>query len=325
VRVAAPRSHAANNASRIHGFTVTMCHVLCLPAMGRLSLLLLLFVAACGGTQIPQHSGYKGKKPSPWKKAKSLKFDDKLEAKVEGELEYATYKRAHWYVADLAQPGQLDLRLEITPPGDAVNDEFDLGIEVLDAGYRQIMRSDLTEGDDTGDLNKVKSLKDLEPGKYYIHLYLQHRLDSADYVLKAAFKPMSSVGKSDFPAQVAYVPTLPMVPLQDDTPKNYKPPQPATTVVKVTKRPKVEKKEEKPPPATSLNARIINVSVVSGGTQITVGRGTSGGAAVGMKGKIVGVSSGNFTLANCNERACTAIVAATPDQIKGSGAVVLTP
>jgi hypothetical protein len=292
--------------------------------MGRLSLLLLLIVAGCGGAQVPTHNGYKGKKPTPWKKAKTLKFDDKNEAKAEGELSYPDYKRAAWFAAELPSAGQLDLRLEITPPGDAVNDEFDLGFEVLDPGSRVIMRSDLQEGEDIGDLNKMKSLKDLEPGRYLIHLYLQHRLDNADYVLRATFKPMSTVGKSDFPALVAFLPTLPMVPLQDDTPKSYRPPT-LTTVVS-RKPPKQPKKEDpKPPPTTTISARIIGMQVVGSSTQITVGRGTSGGAVVGMKGKIVGVASGGFTLAACNERTCTATVAATPDQIKGSGSVVLTP
>jgi hypothetical protein len=273
------------------------------------------------------HNGYKGKKPAPWKKAKTLKFDDKLEAKAEGELSYPNYKRAVWYVADLTQPGQLDIRLEITPPGDAVNDDFDLGLEVMDPGFRTIAKSDLEEAD-AGDLTKSKSLLDLEPGKYYVHLYLQGRLDTADYVLRATFKPMSSVGKSDFPAQVAFVPTLPMVPLQDDTPKTYKPEKP--TVVTTVRKPRGgggPKPVDKKPvtPAAEMNARIIGIQVVGGGTQITVGRGTAGGAAVGMKGKIVGVASGAFTLASCNERACTATVSATPDQIKASGSVVLTP
>jgi hypothetical protein len=292
--------------------------------MGRLSLLLLLIVAGCGGAQVPTHNGYKGKKPQPWKKAKTLKFDDKLEAKVEGELSYPDYKRAVWYVADVTQPGQLDVRLEITPPGDAVNDDFDLGLEVMDPGFRTIAKSDLEDGE-AGELTKTKSLLDLEPGKYYVHLYLQGRLDTADYVLRAAFKPMNTVGKSDFPAQVAFVPTLPMVPLQDDTPKGYKPDKP--TVVVTRKPPKGPGKPPPPPPptTTSLSARIIGMQVVGGSTQITVGRGTSGGAAVGMKGKIVGVPTGSFTLAACNERTCTATVAATPDQIKGSGSVVLTP
>lgn len=281
-------------------------------------------VAGCGGTQVPTHNGYKGKKAQPWKKAKQLKWDEKSEAKVEGELSYADYRRAHWYQADLASAGQLELRLEITPPGDAVNDEFDLGFEVLDSGFRSIAKSDKEEGDDVGDLTKTKTLLDLEPGKYYIHLYLQGRLDTADYVLKATFKPMASVGKSDFPAKVAFVPTLPMVPLNDDTPKSYKPPTEKTNV-KIARRKAALPKEEKKEPVQQMTARIINMQVVSGGTQITVGRGTSGGAAVGMKGKIVGVSTGSFTLAACNERACTATVQATPDQIKGSGSVVLNP
>jgi hypothetical protein len=271
------------------------------------------------------HNGYKGKKPAPWKKAKALKFDDKMEAKAEGDLSYPAMKRAAWFVADLQQPGELDVRVEITPPGDGVNDEFDLGFEVMDSGFRTIAKSDLEDGE-AGELTKQKSLLDLEPGKYYVHLYLQGRLDTADYVLRATFKPMSTVGKSDFPSQVAFVPTLPMVPLQDDTPASYKPKATVTTAVVKRTPPKGTPAKSDPKPATAeLPAKILSVSVVSGGTQITISRGTVGNAAVGMKGKIVGVSNGDFSLANCGERTCTATVKVTPDQIKGSTSVVLTP
>ena len=294
--------------------------------MGRFSVLVLLIVAAvaCGGAQIPTHNGYKGgSKAAPWKKAKSLKFDEKSEAKVEGELSYPDKRRAAWFVADLVQPGQLDLKLEVVPPGDSTNEEFDLGFEVLDPGNRVIARSDQQEGDDAGEIQKAKSLLDLEPGRYMIHLYLQGRTDTADYVLRALFKPMSTVGKSDFPAQVSFPQSLPMVPLQDDTPKSYKPP--TTTVVQIKKLPPKKKEDKAPPPPTTITARIINMQVVGSSTQITIGRGTSAGAAVGMKGKIVGVPTGSFSIAACNERTCTATVSATPDQIKGSGSVVLTP
>jgi hypothetical protein len=74
-----------------------------------------------------------------------------------------------------------------------------------------------------------------------------------------------------------------------------------------------------------MTARIISIAIVPGGTQITVGRGTSSGAQAGMTGKINGVPDGEFKLAACNERTCTATVKATPDQIKGAGNVVLTP
>lgn len=294
--------------------------------MGRALVSLLLIVAACGGPQIPMHSGYKSGNKTPWKKTKTLKFDDKGEAKAKGELSYADYKRAAWFAADLPSAGQLDLKLEITPPGEGGDDEFDLGFEVFDPGNRVIARSNKEEGDDTGEIQKSKSLKDLEPGKYLIHLYLQDRRDSCDYVLRAAFKPMSTVGKSDFPAQVAFTPNLPMVPLQDDTPKGYKPPTTTTVAVKHThsgpKEPRPPK-DPTPPQPTAKSARIIGMNVQGGGTQITIGIGIKGGAADGMKGRITNVANTDFTLEKCNDRTCSATVKATPDQIKGSGSVTL--
>jgi len=292
--------------------------------MGRVTLLLLI-VAACGGAQIPTGNGYKGAdKAKPWKKSKTLKWNDKLEAKAEGDLSYPEMRRAAWFIADLPQNGELDLRLEVTP-GDNVGEDFDLAMEIMDEGYRVIAKSDQEEGD-AGQLTKQKALLDLEPGKYYVHLYLQGRLDSADYVLKAAFKPATATeGKSDFPAEVAFLPPLPMVPLNDDTPKNYKPPTTAV-VVHTTHHPHLDKKPEPPPPVATLSARIIGVSVVSGGTQITIGRGTATGAKAGMQGKVNGLSGGTFTIASCTERACTATISATPDQVNhAAGSVSLGP
>jgi hypothetical protein len=293
--------------------------------MSRVTLLLLI-VAACGGAQIPQGNGYKGaEKARPWKKAKNLNWDDKGEAKVDGDLSYADKDRAAWYVADLPQNGELDLRLEITP-GDNVSEDFDLALEVLDPGNRVIAKSDLEE-EDAGQLTKQKSVLDLPPGKYLIHLYLQSRIDSADYELKAAFKPSAATqGNSNFPAEVAFLPALPMVPISDDTPKNYRPDPPPVIVHGHHHHATPPPKKPDAPAAVPVTARIIGVSVVSGGTQITIGRGTATGAKVGMQGKINGLSSGSFTIASCNERACTATVSATPDQVNhAAGGVSLTP
>jgi hypothetical protein len=141
-------------------------------------------------------------------------------------------------------------------------------------------------------------------------------------VLRASFKPTATAEqKTNFPAEVMFAPTLPMVPLQDDTPRNYKP---ATTVVaKVIKKPHTQ--APPPPPPPTVSARILGIQVVSGGTLITVGRGTASGASNGMKGKINGIS-GDFVIGNCNDRTCNATVPATPDQIKNSnGMVTLFP
>jgi hypothetical protein len=278
-----------------------------------------MLLCACGGPQVPKHSGYKSDKSKPWRKPKVLNFDEKLEAKADGELEYADFRRARWYALDLPAQGELQLRLEVTPPGDQTNDDFDLGLEVLDPAFRVISKSDL-EDDDAGELTKSKTLFDLNPGRYYIHLYLQGRMDLSEYILRATYKRTAPAEvKSNFPAEVAFTPPLPMVPLDDDTPKSYRPPTP--TIVKVIRKPGVKAvKEDKP--VSVITARIIGVSIVGGGTQITVGKGTATGATTGMKGKINGLSTGSFTLASCNERTCLATVGVTPDQIKGAGGTV---
>jgi hypothetical protein len=286
---------------------------------------LSIVVAACGGPQIPTHNGYKPKEAKPWKKPKALKFDDKMEAKADGEVSYPDMRRARWFQIDLPSNGQLSLMLEITPPGDAVNDDFDLAMEVFDPSYRVIGKSDLEESD-AHELTKKKTLVDLAPGKYLIHIYLQGRMDTADFVLHASFKPTAAAEvKTNFPADVLFVPALPLVPIQDDTPRNYKPP---TTVIakKIVKpRDKPAPKPAPPPPAVTITAQILGVQVIGDKTQLTLGRGTATGAQDGMKATIAGVS-GTFPIGHCNERVCTVVVPATPDQLKrANGVVTLSP
>jgi hypothetical protein len=281
---------------------------------------LSIVLMACGGPQIPTHNGYKPKESKPWKKPKSLKFDTKMEAKADGDVSYPDMRRARWFQVDLPANGQLALMLEITPPGDAVNDDFDLGMEVFDPSFHVISKSDL-EDEDAHELTKKKTLVDLAPGKYLIHVYLQGRMDTADFVLHATFKSTAAAeAKTNFPAEVLFVPALPMVPIQDDTPRNYHPEK--TTVVA-----KVIKKGRPPPPkpepvaaAPPVSARIINVQVVAGGSVITVGRGKDTGANDGMMAKINGI--GEVAIGNCNARTCTATVKATPDQLKSANGVV---
>jgi len=286
--------------------------------------LALVVLGACGGTQIPQHSGYKSEKSKPWSKAKTLNFDEKMEAKAEGDLHYGEYRRAKWYALELPTNGELAIKLEATPPGEGTNEDFDLAMEILDPGNRVISKAD-SEEEDVGELNKVRTLYDLAPGRYLVHIYLQGRLDNADYVLRAQFKRTAAAEvKSDFPAPVMFLSALPMVPLNDDTPPGYQKKAVAVVTIRKGNRPKVEKVVA-PPPSTSKTARIIGLSVTGGGTQITMGMGTDQGAAPGWKAKIAGVQ-GTFSVASCNARTCSAIVAATPDQIKaGGGNVTLSP
>jgi hypothetical protein len=264
------------------------------------------------------HSGYKSDKAKPWKKPKVLKLDDKNEAKTEGDLNYGTFQRAKWFEVNLPRHGELALRLEITPPGEAANDDFDLALEILDPGFRVISKSDLEDEEGAHELTKTKTLFDLEPGKYLVHIYLQGRMDTADFILRATFKPTAAAElKSDFPNQVAFVPNLPMVPLNDDTPPGRI--KPTTVVTRVKRTPAVKPTDPKPA-ATPLTARIVGVNVVAGGTRIIVGRGTNTGANSTMKAKLGGIN-GTFAI-ECNENTCSALVTATPDQVRGAGGTV---
>jgi hypothetical protein len=275
----------------------------------------VVLLVACGGPKIPTHSGYKNDKSKPWKNAKQIKLDPKNEGKADGTLSYGNHTRARWYYLQLPSHGELSFKVEITPPGDEVNEDFDLAVEVLDPGYRVIGKSDKEE-EDAGELVKNKTLFDLEPGKYYLHLYLQGRMDSADYLVKATFKPTAGEQKSDFPAQVAFVPSLPMVPINDDTPRTYRPP----VVVTQTRRPPPKPKDPEKPVQTVLTARIVGVSVAGNNTKLILGRGTNTDARSGMKAKLNGIS-GAFPI-ECTENTCTTVVSATPDQIKSSGNTV---
>src|SRR5262245_5925957 len=144
--------------------------------MRRIVLASMLVAAACGGPQIPTHNGYKSEKVKPWKKPKTLAWDEKMEVKTDGELSYPDQRRARWYALELPAAGELTLKLEVTPPGDAVNEDFDLAMEVLDPGYRVIGKAD-SEEEDVGELAKTRTLLDLQPGNYLVHVYLQGRMD----------------------------------------------------------------------------------------------------------------------------------------------------
>jgi hypothetical protein len=261
------------------------------------------------------HSGYKSDAAKPWKKPKALAFDEKLEAKADGDLSYRDFRRARWYAVDLPANGELTVKLDITPPGDAVNEDFDLAMEILDPGFRVIAKSDKEESD-AGELAKSKTLLDLPAGKYLIHLYLQGRMDTAEYSMHLAFKRTAPAEvKTSFPSEVEFVPALAMVPIKDDTPANIKP-QP--TVVRTTVvRPPPKKPEPDKPKAEVITARITAIVVVNNKTQITIGRGTGSKAANGMHVKVNGL--GTFEVVECTETRCKAIIPATPDQVRSGG------
>jgi hypothetical protein len=285
-------------------------------------------VAACGGTKVPEHPGYKSAKAKPWEKPKVLKLE-KNAAKAEADLDYARYKRARWFAVDLPGPGSLDVMMEVTPggPGGGGEDDegeeldMDVGFEIVDGtSFNVLAKSDL-EADDAHELKKQRTLKELPEGRYLIHVFLQGRLDTADVELKIGFARGELAWKSDFPNQVAWVDSLPAVPPLDDTPEVEKPrPRPTGG-----SRPRPPKPDPVTPPsgAGSIMAEISDVQPDGSGTKITIAGGTADGLENGLSGSIKGVRNASFKLSGCGPSTCRATVKAPPDDVRGAAGVII--
>ena len=295
------------------------------------SMLLLTLLVACGGTQVPTHSGYKGKKPRPWEKPKVLKLE-KNAAKFDVDLDYARFKRARWLAVDLPGPGSLQVDLDVTARGGGggTSDEgeeldLDVGAELLDGvSWNVLARSNL-ETDDAHDLKKTLKAADLPEGRYYIHLYLQGRLDAADVEVKVAFARGALPWKSDFPNQVAFVDVLPAIPPLDDAPEPTKKPRITRVTTTRTDKPRKDPKEPEPTGAGGLvMAEISNVEPdAGGGTLVTIGAGTADGLENGLSGSIKGVRNSSFRLSGCSPATCRAKVKAPIDDVRGAAGVTI--
>jgi hypothetical protein len=266
-------------------------------------------LAGCG-PKVPQHPGYKSKKAQPWAKAKPIAWKNG-EGEVEGDLDYAAYRRAKWWAVDLPADGELT----VTLAQHGGEKKVDVALEVLDGTTFQVITKADREEEDAFEEEKSRTLYELRAGRYLVHLYLQGRLDTAEYELKTKFaaKPVtSSGGGAELAAQLAFPPDLPLVPLDDDTPAVAR----KRPTGGGTPRPR-EPEAEKPVMAAAVTGRIINVAVVDGGVEITINRGTDQGLANDAKGTVAGVKNGTVTLKNCGARSCRAFVRATPDQVSG--------
>jgi len=283
-------------------------------------------LAACGGADVPAHSGYKNPKATPWRKPTVLVFDDQGEAEVDDSVSYPKRLRARWFAVDLPSGGQLEIQVQTEPQGDR---EVDLAFEILNEGYEVLARADRDE-EDAGEEQKSRKLAQLRAGRYYIHVYAQRRLDEADFTLGVLFKPGASAAEaSNFPASVAFVGALPDVPAVDDSPA-------PTPIRKPCKGAKCKKRPPEPPPTQdttvkALRARVAGiVSTSAGGTQIRIDRGSQQGVAVGWRGSVESrdgkpIAGGSFEVSRVTAAESFGTVKATADSVTQAKYVRLKP
>ncbi len=293
----------------------------------------MLGLSACATRSVPDHDGYRNAAArQAWEKPTVLEFDEDNEAEVDGELSYPNRRRARWYAVELPDSGNLDVRLDYLPLGEESDevdiededDPFDVGFEVYDSGYKQLVRADRDE-EDAGEDSKRRTLEDLSQGQYLVHVFVQRRLDEVDFTLRMQFRPRYVAAKSDFPRNVAFVDPLPQVPQVDDAP----PPEPPRCRGRrcrdrESRRPSA--RNPRPPtttPAPSADAikgRIIGARGTSEGTRITINRGSAHGIERGRRGRVVtrsgsNIANGSFTIVQVKTRESYAVVGASTDAV----------
>lgn len=289
------------------------------------ALALWVAISACGGPDVPAHSGYKSPKATPWRKPTVLVLDDQGEAEVDDSVSYPKRQRARWFAVDMPAAGELEVQVQVAALSS--DREVDLAFEVLNEGYEVLARADRDE-EDAGEEQKIRSLKKLPAGRYYVHVYAQRRLDEADFTLGVTWRPgVAPREASNFPRSVAFIGALPDVPAVDDAPAGPPPRKPCKGS-KCKKRPPPEEPE---PQVKALRARVAGiVSSSAGGTQIRIDRGSQQGVAVGWKGTVEtkdgkGIPGGSFEVSRVTAAESFGTVKATADAVTQAKYVRLRP
>jgi hypothetical protein len=280
---------------------------------------LALAGTACGPS-IPQHTGYPEGKTQPWTAAKEITLNDRLEGEGKGELNYANRARARWFSIDLPYDGELALVTTF----DADNAGADIGVEILDEGFN--VRAQGTNDDDEGRPKKVRSAKDLNKGKVYVHVYVLGKKDSLDFRVRAQLKPiLRDVAPAGFPGNIPNTPMIAAVPATDDAPRRGggktppKPPEPKPVPV-------VEDTE-----VGSVKARVLEYSESGDRVKLTINRGSDNGIEKGWTGYVIDsatkrrLSGSDFTVNVVKPQECEGTAKISLSQAQAHRQVVLKP
>lgn len=279
-------------------------------------------VASACGPSIPKHMGYKNAKVTPWRNPKVIKLDENNEGKADGELDYPSQRRAKWYAIDLPTSGDLQVVVEANPTND--NEDFDLGMEIVGPGYRVLAKGDL-EDEDAHELSKTRSVGGLAAGRILLHLFLQGRLDNSDFEVKVKFAPKVTEVASSFPAQVAYLPSLALVPVIDDTPEGYGKKPPGKRPGPVVKRPNPTPKPVAEEPKTKVTAKVLRATMSDKSTSLVLSAGSDAGVEEGWRGVVSGQKGMSFTVRGVTQRTCKGVLeGVTAEQVNGK-TVTLSP
>lgn len=249
--------------------------------------------------------------------AKKIELQDGEGRSRKDVVTYPGGDRVDWKVFEVpkGKSGTLRIRLRWSPP----RPDLDLAFDVFDEYLDRVARAKPTPG--SGKRLKKVTLKDAEPGKYYVMVYAPTRGDAGTYRVNVEFKAQDAVAQAETaaaPSDIPDPPTLPAIPEAVETP-----PEPAT-------QPATQPTVPPPPTVQPVRARVAKYEVSGGGLVITVDKGKNAGIEAGWKGQVLGgsgqpVRGGDFTVSKVSGSEAQGKVGLSVDQIKTNNRVLLSP
>jgi hypothetical protein len=179
----------------------------------RWSVLALALVACAKNVAQDSDSG----KDARHKGARKIALEDGEGASRVDVVTYPGGDRSDWKVFEVpkGKAGTVRVRLRFKPPRPGL----DLAFDVYDQYLHRVARARPTPG--SGKRLKKATIKDAEPGKYYVHVYAPERGDAGTYRVRVDFKQEAEAvaeasadekAESEAASEIPDPPTLPAIP-----------------------------------------------------------------------------------------------------------------
>lgn len=258
------------------------------------------------------------------KGAKKIKLEDGEGRSRKDIVTYPGGDRVDWKVFEIPEgkSGTIKVTLRWRPPRPGL----DLAFDVFDQYYHRIARA--KPDADSGKRSKKVTIKDAEPGKYYVQVYAPRRTDAGTYRVQVKFKPDDEEGDKVADAGPSEIPDPPTLPALPEAPPEGETAEGTTPTTPTTPTEPVEPVE---PAAQPVKARVSRYVLSTGGSVvITVDRGKNSGVETGWKGQILNssgrpVEGGEFVVQKVTGGESMGKVSLSVDQIKANKRVLLSP
>ncbi len=296
----------------------------------------LLATASLGCPRNVSQSAKSGKDKS-YKGAKKIELEDagggEWTGKAKGTVTYPGGDRIDWKMFEVPadKKGDLEISLRNKPPRPGL----DLAFDVYDQWGRK--RGSVKPSPTKKRPRKSETIKDVEPGPWYVRVYAPRRTDAGDYRLAVTFTEtkvmIAQVDLEKLKGEIPDPPTLPAV----VGPKVATPEEKAKCAEEFKKCEEAKAKCEADNQSLAAGqlqptkGRIIGQQLSGDGLVIiTIDRGKKDKVDRGWDGKVLQggsspISGGDFKVISVRDSTCVGKVKLSIDQVNANKTVMLIP